>query len=232
MRKNCTAVIVAAGTASRMRGIDKAMAPIGGIPMILRTVCALADSERIDEILVVTRRDLIEPITQLCRKEPKFQKAVCGGSSRAESVLNGLREVRTELVAIHDGARPFVTCELIDEAIEKAEQCGAAAPAIAVKDTIKLAENSVILGTPERSRLYAVQTPQVFLCEAIVQALVDAMQKNLPLTDDCSAMEAAGKCVVLTQGSDENIKITTPIDLEFGEVIVKRRQMHENRSRI
>ena len=224
MRKEtCAAIVVAAGSATRMRGIDKALAPICGVPMLLRTVKALAASEKIDEIIVVTRSDLIEPVSELCGSEPKFSKAICGGSSRAESVFFGISAANADMAAIHDGARPFVTSDVIDKTVEAAKKHGAAAPAIAVKDTVKVAENSVILSTPERSRLYAVQTPQVFYTQEIKAALTDAMEKNVPLTDDCSAMEAMGKRVVLTEGSDDNIKITTPIDLAFAEVIVKRR---------
>lgn len=221
--KNVSAVIVAAGTASRMRGIDKTVAPIGGVPMILRTVRALAASERITEILVVTREDLIAPITELCKGEEKFKKAVLGGASRAESVMQGLLAASGELVAIHDGARPFVTSEVIDRTVEAAEHIGAAAPAIAVRDTIKVAKNGEICATPDRSTLFAVQTPQVFDLETIKSALQTAMTQSIPLTDDCSAAEAAGLRVVLTEGSDENIKITTPMDLIFAEAILKRR---------
>lgn len=222
-KESCCAIVVAAGSASRMKGIDKTITPICGEPMILKTVRALAKSENIDEIVVVTRQDLIEPITELCQGEEKFRIAVCGGSSRDESVLNGLKAVQTDLVAIHDGARPFVTERIIDSTIEAAQKHGAAAPAIAVRDTIKVAQNGEICQTPDRSKLFAVQTPQVFYREAILQALQTARQQAIALTDDCSAMEAVGKRVVLTEGSDENIKITTPIDLAFAEVIVKRR---------
>lgn len=205
-----------------MCGIDKTMTPIGGIPMILRTVRALAASDRIDEVLVVTREDLIAPITALCMGESKFAGAICGGTTRTESVKNGLLAANGELVAIHDGARPFVSTQIIDETIETAQRFGAAAPAIPVRDTIKVSFDGKISTTPDRASLFAVQTPQVFYREEILDALQKAA--HLPLTDDCSAMEAVGKTVVLTQGSDENIKITTPIDLAFGEVILKRRQ--------
>ncbi len=221
--KNVSAVIVAAGTASRMRGIDKTVAPIGGVPMILRTVRALAASERITEILVVTREDLIAPITELCQAEEKFKAAVLGGATRAESVMQGLQAASGELVAIHDGARPFVTSEVIDRTVEAAERIGAAAPAIAVRDTIKIANNGEICSTPDRSTLFAVQTPQIFDLKTIKSALQTAMTQNIPLTDDCSAAEAMGLRVVLTEGSDENIKITTPMDLVFAEAILKRR---------
>ena len=226
MENTCAAVIVAAGSATRMNGIDKVMSELGGIPMILRTVWAMAASKKINEIVVVTREDLIGPVTEACRNEKKFRVAIPGGSTRALSVMNGLKAVNTELVAIHDGARPFVTAKIIDDAVQTASECGAAAPAVPVKDTIKVAENHRIIGTPDRSTLFAVQTPQVFKRTKIVAALQAAMQKQIPLTDDCSAAEAAGMEVILTEGSNENIKITTPVDLAFCEAILKWREQH------
>ena len=224
--KTCTAVIVAAGRAARMNGIDKTMTQLGGVPMILRTVRAVAASRKISEILVVTRKDLMAQVTDVCRGETKFSRAIPGGSTRAESVLQGLRAVRTEFVAIHDGARPFVTPEIIDAAVEGAVKWGAAAPAVPVKDTIKVAKDRRIIETPDRSTLFAVQTPQVFCRETILAALERAMEKGIPLTDDCSAAEAAGIPVYLTDGSNENIKITTPVDLAFCEAILKWREDH------
>ena len=219
----CTALIVAAGRASRMQGIDKIMAPLGGIPLILRTVKALAACPDITKILLVTREDLISPIYELCRNEPKFTKAIVGGESRAESVLLGLQAVDTPWVAIHDGARPLVTKEIVSKAIAAAHLEGAAAPAIPVKDTIKVAEKGLVQRTPDRSQLFAVQTPQVFSTESILQALRQGIAEQLPLTDDCSAMEATGHPVFLTEGSEENLKITTPMDLLLAEAILARR---------
>ncbi len=221
--KTCTAVIVAAGSASRMRGIDKTVAPIAGVPMILRSVEALASAERITEILIVTREDLIPVVADLCHREPKVSGVIAGGSSRSESVLRGLEAAKGELVAIHDGARPFVTGETIDRTIATAEEYGGAAPAIAVKDTIKVAENGKVLTTPNRATLFAIQTPQVFFRHSIYKALIQGMERGIPLTDDCSAAEAAGMTVMLTEGSEENIKITTPMDLILGEAILQRR---------
>lgn len=223
-RKSCAAVIVAAGSASRMQGIDKAVAPVGGVPVLLRTVRAMAASDRIDEIVVVTRADLLEAVHELCASEEKFRTAVCGGRTRAESVRRGLLAVETDLAAIHDGARPFVTPEIIDRTVEAAEVCGAAAPAIPARDTMKIACDGYVVTTPDRSTLFAVQTPQIFERTQILRALDEALRRGLPLTDDCSAMEALGASIVLTPGSDENIKITTPIDLLFAEAILKRRQ--------
>lgn len=221
--KNCTAVIVAAGSASRMKGIDKTVAPIAGEPLILRTVKALASSKKITEILIVTREDLIPAVSHICEEEPKVTAVISGGSSRSESVLRGLEQARGELVAIHDGARPFVTAEIIDRTIDAAIEFGGAAPAVPVKDTIKIAEQNRVLSTPNRATLFAVQTPQIFGRQEIRSALLRATEQGIPLTDDCSAAEWAGMPVVLTEGSEENIKITTPMDLILGEAIIQRR---------
>ena len=224
MSKTCAAVIVAAGSARRMQGIDKIMAPIGGIPMLLRTVQAMAASERINEIVIVTRADLIKQVKALCSAEKKVCAVTAGGESRAKSVLCGLRQVHSELVAIHDGARPLVTPQVIDSAVCAAETYGAAAPAIAVHDTIKVAVDGIVKETPDRRTLFAVQTPQVFFLERIQTALAEALSCGIALTDDCSAAEAAGMQVYLTQGSEENRKITVPTDLILAEAILKGRE--------
>lgn len=206
-----------------MRGIDKILAPLNGVPLLLRTVRALAASSRIDRIVIVTREELTQRVRTLCGGEAKLCAVVAGGATRAESVLCGLRHVTTPLAAVHDGARPLITAEIIDAAIDAAEKLGAAAPAVAVHDTVKIAENGLVRATPDRSTLFAVQTPQVFDTERIRAALTAALAQGLALTDDCSAAEAAGMPVALTVGSEENIKITTPLDLTVAEEILKRR---------
>lgn len=223
MRKACTAILVAAGSARRMQGIDKAVAPIGGVPMLRRTAEALGRSDRIDAIHIVTRADLVETVEALCAGLPKVQKILPGGDARSASVLAGLAAVETPLVAVHDGARPLVTVPVIDGAVEMAERYGAAAPAVGVHDTVKIARAGVVLSTPDRASLFAVQTPQVFDTDLLRRALTEGIAKGLPLTDDCSAVEAAGYAVRLTPGSVENLKITTPIDLRFAEAILKER---------
>lgn len=224
MRKTCAAVIVAAGSARRMQGIDKIMTPIGGRPMLLRTVQALSASERIDEIVIVTREDLIGQVSELCCGEKKVRAVVVGGQTRTDSVLAGLAQVHTALAAIHDGARPLVSPQVIEDAVRAAEVYGAAAPAIAVHDTIKIASGGIVTQTPDRSTLFAVQTPQVFATETILAALHDAQKRGIALTDDCSAAEAAGIKVHLTQGSEENLKITVPTDLILAEAVIKGRE--------
>ncbi len=226
MRKTCAAVIVAAGSATRMRGIDKMLVPLAGVPVVLRSVRALAASDCIDSLVIVTRTECMETLRTLCAEVSKPVTVVAGGASRPESVLAGLAALPegTELAAIHDGARPLVTQAVIAEAVEAAGRCGAAAPAVPVHDTIKQAENGLVRATPERKTLFAVQTPQVFDVKLLKTVLRAAMERGIALTDDCSAVEAAGKPVVLTQGCEENLKITTPVDLTLAEAILKRRK--------
>jgi len=224
----CAAVVAAAGTASRMEGQDKILAPLGDYPVLIHALRALEESTRVREIVVVTREDLIVPVSQLCRDFGlgKVKKVLVGGASRMESVLNGIREVsdKAELIAIHDGARPLVTPEIIDEAVAQAEKWGAAAPAVPVKDTVKQAVNGRVERTPDRSELFAVQTPQVFEAGLIRGALGKALSDGVSLTDDCAAVERLGMSVMLTAGSYENIKITTPVDLAIGEAILNWRE--------
>ncbi len=223
-RPFCTAVIVAAGNASRMKGVDKITTTMGDKPVIAHTLLAFEQCEGIDEVVVVTRSDLIVPIGEICKTYgvTKVKHIVEGGSTRTESVLKGLNQAdqKAQLVAIHDGARPFVSNGIIQSTIHAAEIGAAAAPAIPVTDTIKEAEDGMVCGTPDRSRLYAVQTPQVFDIDLIRGALFHCMTKGIPLTDDCSAVEQLGKKVMLTDGSPRNIKITTQFDLLIGEGIL------------
>lgn len=155
MRKTCAAVIVAAGSATRMQGIDKMLVPLAGVPVVLRSVRALAASDCIDSLVIVTRTECMETLRTLCAEVSKPVTVVAGGASRPESVLAGLAALPegTELAAIHDGARPLVTQAVIAEAVEAAERCGAAAPAVPVHDTIKQAENGLVRATPERKTL-------------------------------------------------------------------------------
>lgn len=222
----CGAVIVAAGSASRMGGIDKVMAPLGGEPMILRTVRAFEDCETVKEIVIVTRKDLMGPIAELCSRFTKIRSVVQGGSSRQESVKLGLlafsKEVR--LAAVHDGARPLVSGELIDKVIRAAHSYGAAAPAIPVKDTIKVFEGGFIAATPDRSTLRAVQTPQVMDRDLLLGALEKAEQEGIALTDDCSAVERIGMRVRLVEGEERNLKVTTPLDLKIAELLLEEKK--------
>lgn len=221
--KTCGAVIVAAGSASRMGGIDKVMAQLGGEPMIQRTVRQFQNCDAVSEIVVVTREDLIAPITSLCGDMPKVRAVVAGGASRQESVHRGLNALSDgiQLAAIHDGARPLVTWQVIDRAIRAANTYGAAAPAIAVKDTIKVVRGGVVESTPDRALLYAVQTPQVFDFDLLRGAMKKVEQENLTVTDDCSAVEQMGMKVKIVEGDERNLKVTTPLDLKIAQMLLE-----------
>ena len=227
-RPRCAAVIVAAGSATRMNGIDKMMADLGGEPVILRTLRTFQGCGCIDEIVVVTREDLVLPVNALCRTHglDKVRCVILGGDERSGSVMAGLDCVanRTDLVAIHDGARPLVTEEIIEKTVRKAAETGAAAPAVPMKDTVKVARRGVIEATPDRSSLVAVQTPQVFDVDLVRGALYKAEQEGITVTDDCSAVERMGMKVHLTEGSDENMQITTPIDMILAKSILDGRR--------
>lgn len=224
----CAAIIVAAGSATRMQGIDKMMASLAGEPVLLHTLRAFQRCSRIDEIVVVTREDLMLDVEALCRDHDldKVHYVILGGDERIDSVMAGLDCIadRSGLVAIHDGARPLVSEKVIVEAIEKAAVTGAAAPAVPMKDTVKVARDGVVELTPDRSTLVAIQTPQVFDLDLVRGALHQARKGGVAVTDDCSAVERIGMKVHLSQGSDENLKITTPMDLILAEAILERRR--------
>ena len=222
----CGAVIVAAGTASRMGGIDKVMAPLGGEPMIVRTVRTFQDCDAIKEIIVVTRQDLLIPMADLCHDFDKVRAVIVGGSSRPESVKRGLCALsdKMELAAIQDGARPLITWQVIDRTVRAANTYGAAAPAIPVKDTIKVVRGGVVAATPDRSALQAVQTPQVFDRDLLTCALAEAEKNGANITDDCSAVELLGMSVRMVEGDERNIKVTTPMDLKIAELLLEEMQ--------
>lgn len=222
----CTAIIAAGGSSTRM-GEDKLFIELEGIPVIARTLLVFQSCDVIDEIVIVTREDSIVKIADLCAQYniAKATKIVKGGASRMDSVLAGIAEIsrKARLVAIHDGARPLVTGDIIKETALKAAFYSAAAPYIPVKDTIKNIENGFTVGTVDRDTLASMQTPQIFKPDLIKTALLKAKEDGLSLTDDCSAVENMGVNVFLTKGSEENIKVTTPADIVLAEMILKRR---------
>lgn len=219
--KYCGAVIVAAGNASRMGGIDKIMASLGGECVIRRTVRNFQECDAIKEIVVVTRPELIVPIMDLCHDFDKLKAVVVGGENRADSVAMGLNTLsdKCKLVAVQDGARPFSHWQLIDRVVRAANSYGAAAPAIPVKDTIKVVRGGIVAETPDRSGLKAVQTPQVFDFDLLRGALKKAKLDGIAVTDDSSAVEHMGMSVKIVEGDEKNIKITTPLDLQIAQLI-------------
>jgi len=224
--KYCGAVIVAAGSASRMQGIDKVLADLGGEPMIVRTVRAFQSCDAIREIVIVTREDLIEEIKTRCTVFSKVKCITAGGADRPESVQKGLDMLspKVRMVAVHDGARPLITDAVIDRTVRAAHTYGAAAPGVPVKDTVKVVTGGVVKETPDRSRLQAIQTPQVFDLDLLKGALQKAKQDKASITDDCSAVERMGMSVKIVEGDERNLKITTPIDLKIAELLLEEMQ--------
>jgi 2-C-methyl-D-erythritol 4-phosphate cytidylyltransferase len=224
----CSAVVAAAGSSVRMEGLNKLLIEIGGIPVLAHTLTALAKCREISEIIVVTRESDMSDVASLCStyKIQKITKVIAGGRTRLESVYNGVMQVSpdSKLIAVHDGARPFITGQIVTAAVDAAMEYLAAAPAIPLTSTIKLARNGIVERTVERDNLYEVQTPQVFVAELLKGALRNAVDKSLYITDDCMAVEAIGGRVKLTEGSRENIKLTTTADIKYAEAIFKARE--------
>ncbi len=223
----CTAVVVAAGASSRM-GKDKLFLPLDGVPVLARTLTALNAADAVDELIVVTQPEKLEKVAAMKAQYglDKLSKVVVGGASRTESALAGASEAdpRAKIICIHDAVRPFVTPDIIADAVHYAVLYQSAAPAVPVKDTIKVASDGVVSETPDRAQLFAVQTPQAFQADIIKAALSAALRDGVSYTDDCAAVEALGVKTYLCRGSEENIKLTTPADLPVAEAILKGRR--------
>lgn len=223
----CSAVVLAAGSSQRM-GKDKTFMEVGSMPVLLRTLHAFEKSQHVDEIIVVTRADKIQDTADLCNGNgiSKLRMVIGGGATRMESALAGVSACRknAKLIAIHDGARPFVSQELISRTVYAAEKYISAVPAIPSTDTLKeVDENGVVISTPDRSRIFRVQTPQIFHADMIKGALTKAANEHLPITDDCSAMDMMGVKTHIVDGDLDNIKLTTPNDIVTAEAILKSR---------
>ena len=231
VRPTCTAILAAAGSSQRMGGENKLLLPLDGMPVLAHTLRAVDTAQSVDEIVIAAREEDLLTYAELCKTYGirKPVKVVVGGATREESVLRAALEARADakLLAVQDGARPLVTPELFDAVVLRAAVCAAAAPAVPVHDTIKLARDRRVTETPDRSMLFAVQTPQVFDAGLLKAALQSALTEHAALTDDCSAVERLGKAVYLTDGDEENIKITTPLDLIVAEAILRRREERE-----
>lgn len=231
-----SAVIVAAGKGRRMGGgINKQFMEIDGIPVIARTLMAFDCVEALDGIVLVVEESKMNYFAENIIKKYDMGKdirLVAGGEERQQSVLNGLNAIKgiCDIVIIHDGARPFVTGEMIERSMEEAYINGAAACAVKVKDTIKVSDsNGFIRCNPERDNLYAVQTPQTFKYDVIYDAHVQALREDFKGTDDTVLVSRTGVKVKLIEGSYENIKITTPEDIFMAEAVLKYRRETANK---
>ena len=217
-------VIVAGGSSSRMKGIDKQGLRIGGVPVLVRSILPFTKLPQITEIVIVCREDMMAQVKAWTEEFglSKISAIVCGGGSRQQSVKNGVAALsEVDYIAIHDGARPFADEALILRCMENAVTCGAATAAVPSKDTIKIADGEgFISATPDRSKLWLTQTPQIFRRESYLSAMKQAEADGVDCTDDCQLVERMGEKVFLSMGSYFNIKITTPEDIPFAEAIV------------
>lgn len=216
------AVIVAAGASTRF-GEDKLFAVLCGRPVLAWSLDAFESVKGVGCVTIVTSVDKIERVTALCEEWSNracFQ-VVPGGARRRDSVAAGLRECGHRYVAIHDGARPLVTADLIGRVIAGAEGRPGAIAAIPVTDTIKEVREGVVVGHPDRGRLWAAQTPQVVLRQAWLDA---AAASDNDETDDAAMLARLGLDTVVVEGSAENIKITRPVDLVLARAILEARR--------
>ncbi len=231
---NNSVIVLAAGTGSRMKSsINKMLLKICDKTVIQRTVDAFSEINDVKEIIITARDDELKEFSNLITdKKARF---VIGGKTRQQSVINALKTIdEADFVIIHDGARPFVTAEDINQTVVTAYDCHAAALGVPVKDTIKVIDDeNFVVNTPNRATLFSVQTPQVFKFDLFKKAVNVALEQKLDFTDDCQLVENIGVKVKMVHGSYDNIKITTPEDISTGENILNRKETeNENRSRI
>lgn len=227
-----TAIIVAGGSGKRMgTAVKKQYIELAGKPILAHTIAAFQSCEQVDEIVVVVGEEDKEKVKEEIVKREGFSKVkaiVAGGKERQDSVYNGLQEVstQTQYVMVHDGARPFVTEEILKKAIEVVKETKAVVVAVPVKDTIKrvATQTAEVIETPHRETLWAVQTPQCFEKTLLLEAYKDATEKKRQVTDDSMLVEALGVKVKVVRGEYTNIKVTTPEDLLLGEGILSQKK--------
>lgn len=220
-------IIPAAGSSSRMNStLSKQLMKICGIEVLARTALAFERLSLVSEIIIVCRKEEQEEFRKLIEKYKisKFKCFAPGGASRQQSVFGAIPLVSEEcgFVAVHDGARPLVSAQIIEDTAKYAEKYGAAAPGVAVKDTIKIIDGSgFVESTPNRERLIAVQTPQIFNKKKYFLAMEAALSSGEDYTDDCALFERCGERVYITKGSYSNIKITTAQDIPLAEKLLE-----------
>lgn len=225
------AIVVAAGRGRRIKSEkEKQYLLLQKKPLLLYCLEVLQRTKVIDEVILVVRKDQIN----FCQKElvtkcklSKVKRIVKGGRRRQDSVSNGIEALplKTEVVLIHDGVRPFVTPKLVQKAVQRLKGCNGVVLGLPVVDTVKQADKTKkVIKTLKRNVLYSIQTPQVFEKEALVEAYRKAKKDKFYGTDDASLLERAGLKVKIVEGSDENIKITTPLDLVVAQAILKNRK--------
>ena len=227
MRTGNYAVVVAAGRGVRMgAAVNKVLLPLCGEPVIRHAVRAFCEADEIDGVVVVASADETEQMRAALCGLKKVCAIVPGGSTRQESVKNGLDALPKEarIALVHDGARPLISRELIARCIRQTEDCGSAVVCTPVTDTVKVEKDGCVVRTLDRSQLRAVQTPQCFFAGELEAAYEAAARDSVSVTDDASVMEHAGHSVHLLESSEVNFKLTTPEDLRRAEDIIGERK--------
>ena len=226
--ESCSVVVAAAGSSERMEGEDKLFTLIDSAPVLAHTLMAFQNCKIVKEIIVVAREERIDMVSGICGKYhiSKAVKIMIGGPTRLESVLRGVLAVsdKASIIAIHDGARPCIEQDVILRTFKTATDHYAAAPALNVTSTIKRVKNGIVTETVDRSELSEIQTPQIFTSELIKAALTNALNKSVSVTDDCMAVELLGVPIHVTEGSRNNIKITTIDDIAIAGAILQKRK--------
>lgn len=224
MEEKVSVIIAAAGNAERMNGVSKQLAMLKGKPVIAYSMLAFQGLDEVSEIIVSARECDADIIANIAADNgiSKFIGCADGGETRQQSVVSALKMVshETTLIAVHDGARPLVDPDIVKQCIKDASIFGGAVLGVPVKDTIKQVEDGLITDTPDRSRLYITQTPQIFRKKLYFEGVNFAAEHDLDFTDDCQLAEAVGVKINMTLSDYKNIKITTPEDMAIAEAIM------------
>ena len=236
MKELLTVIVPAAGAGRRMGfGKNKAFITIRDIPLLVLCMKMLAETGMVRRVIVVTRAwEITETEWMLREYQDRFPgiswQVTAGGRERQDSVANGLALIADEsgYVAVHDGARPFAGTEVFARTFARAKECGAAIAAVPLKDTVKIVDaRGLVVSTPDRSSLCAVQTPQIFEINVLRKGYDFLKEHPVAVTDDASLVEASGHPVAVAEGSYENIKVTTPEDLLLAEKILEKQSRSE-----
>lgn len=227
VKKKVTCIVAAGGSGKRMgAGINKLFLEVDDVPVIVHTLTVLQNCDAVDEIIVSTREEDIIHLSELVSAFAisKVKTIVKGGTTRGESIFSASKEVTcdTDFVIVHDGARPFITDEIIEETIKSAENFGAAACGVKPKCTLKSVSDGYINETIDREKTVEIQTPQIFRKEIFDKMYSCDLETIKSATDDCVLAELVGAEIFVTQGSYKNIKITTPEDIEIAEIFLGR----------
>lgn len=222
------AIVAAAGSSSRMGGVNKLLLEVDGVPVLVHTLRAVSAAPSVDAVIVVCRSEDMAEFGRLCRQYEleKVTKIVRGGATRTQSVLRGVEEAGREfaVLAVHDGARPLVLPQQVEAVVQRARETTAAALAVPVTDSIQRVEGGVAVENLDRTTLWAMQTPQAFDRDLLFAALTRAVEEEAPVTDECGAVQRLGTGVSVVEGSYQNRKITTPEDIWLAESILAERE--------